>query len=139
MASGALPPEPTMNIFSECLNSKKQGDIGMGYAIRYFSSNGTVSIPLTDSQDYDLIVDINDSLKRVQVKTTGQKNKEFFKVTLCTKGGNKSRYNIKQFDNKKMDILYCLTSDGKEYIIPTSEIDNKYSIALCDKYLKFLI
>ena len=94
----------------------------MGYAIRYFSSNGTVSIPLTDSQDYDLIVDINDSLKRVQVKTTGQKNKEFFKVTLCTKGGNKSRYNIKQFDNKKMDILYCLTSDGKEYIIPTSEI-----------------
>lgn len=41
-------------------------------AIAYFSTNGyTVSIPLNDTQDYDLIVEKNGILQRVQVKATG--------------------------------------------------------------------
>ena len=57
-------------MFENAINSKKQGDIGMCYAIAYFSKMGyTVSIPITDSQDYDLIID-NGTLLKVQVKTT---------------------------------------------------------------------
>ena len=38
------------------INSKRQGNIGIGAAIAWFTVHGyTVSIPLTDSQDYDLI------------------------------------------------------------------------------------
>lgn len=45
-------------MFENAINSKKQGDIGMCYAMAYFSKIGyTVSVPITDSQDYDLIVD----------------------------------------------------------------------------------
>jgi hypothetical protein len=55
-------------------NSKKQGDVGMGVAIGYFAARGiTVCIPLTDSQDYDLVIDLDDVLKKVQVKTTTSK------------------------------------------------------------------
>ena len=43
------------------LNSNKdKGNAGMSMAIAYFGCNGfTVSIPLNDTQDYDLISDSN--------------------------------------------------------------------------------
>ena len=51
--------------------NKEKGNTGLGIAIAYYSSNGyTVSIPLNDTQDYDLIVDKSNVLKKVQVKTT---------------------------------------------------------------------
>lgn len=38
--------------------NKEKGNSGLGVAIAYFSTNGyTVSIPLNDTQDYDLIVE----------------------------------------------------------------------------------
>ena len=51
--------------------NKEKGNTSLGIAIAYYSSNGyTVSIPLNDTQDYDLIVDKNSILKKVQVKST---------------------------------------------------------------------
>ena len=53
-------------------NTKKQGDVGLGAAIAFFSNLGyTVATPLTDSQNYDLVVDMDEGLKKVQVKTKG--------------------------------------------------------------------
>ena len=50
-------------------NSKKQGDAGLGQAIAYFTMLGyDIALPLTDSADWDLIVEMDDLLKRVQVK-----------------------------------------------------------------------
>ena len=58
-------------MFENAINSKKQGDIGMCYAMAYYSKLGwTISVPITDSQDYDLIVDTGTNLLKVQVKTT---------------------------------------------------------------------
>ena len=49
--------------------NKQKENCGLGMAIAYFSTNGyTVSIPLNDTQDYDLIVEKNGILQRVQVK-----------------------------------------------------------------------
>ena len=54
--------------------NKEKGDTSLGIAIAYYVSKGyTVSIPLNDTQDYDLIVDKNGYLKRVQVKSTNCK------------------------------------------------------------------
>lgn len=40
--------------------NKEKGNSGLGMAIAYFSSNGfTVSIPLNDTQDYDLVIEKN--------------------------------------------------------------------------------
>ena len=50
-------------------NSKKQGDAGLGQAIAYFTMLGyDIALPLTDSADWDLIAEMDDGLKRVQVK-----------------------------------------------------------------------
>lgn len=126
-------------MFEKCINSKKQGDIGLGFAIKFFSSKGTVCIPLTDSQDYDLVVDDGEKLLKIQVKTTNQKIKNYYKITLCSKGGNKSRNFIKKFDKTKVDFLYCLTSEGKEYLIPSKNIDTEFSLTLGEKYSAYIV
>lgn len=130
---------PPMNIFSNCKNSKTQGDVGLGAAIAHFTKIGTVSIPLTDSQDYDLIVDIDGTLKKVQVKTTNQKIGKSFKITLCTKGGNKTGNTIKKFCSKSVDLLFCLTAENVMYLIPSEEVTSTVSLTLFEKYDKFKV
>ena len=62
--------------------NKEKGNSALGIAIAYFSTNGyIVSIPLNDTQDYDLIVDKNNKVEKIQVKSTGCITKfENFKV-----------------------------------------------------------
>lgn len=123
-------------------NSKKQGDVGHGIAIGWFASQGhTVCIPLTDSQDYDLIIDIDDKLYKVQVKTTTFKTKYgIYNVSLTVNGGNRSgKGKIKKFDNTKVDYLFILTNSGIKYLIPTSEFTNVNSLCLGTKYQKYII
>lgn len=107
-------------------NSKKQGDVGLGIAIGWFVSKGfTVCIPLTDSQEYDLVVDMGVGLKKVQVKTTKHlsNNRQSFVVALRTMGGNRSGINkIKYIDPTKLDYLFILTMSGTKYLIPIADI-----------------
>lgn len=105
-------------------NSKKQGDVGLGAAIAYFTNNGyTVCVPLTDSQAYDLLVD-DGLIKRVQVKTTTQKkgSASSFVVELRTTGGNQSFNYAKKFDPSLADLVFVVSGDGKQYLIPTDKI-----------------
>ena len=56
--------------------NKQKGNTSLGIAIAYFSSNGyTVSIPLNDTQDYDLIIEKDNLFQAVHVKSTGCKTK----------------------------------------------------------------
>ena len=56
--------------------NKDKSRAGMALGIAYFGANGyTVSIPLNDTQDYDLVIEKNNVLKTVQVKATGCKRK----------------------------------------------------------------
>lgn len=118
------------------LNSKKQGDIGVGYAIAWLSSKGyTVSIPLTD-----LVVDINNTLSRVQVKTTKSKKYGNYLVGLRTCGGNQSWNKVCKFlDKTKIEYLFILTEESICYFIPTSEVQTKSTICLNNKYEKFKV
>jgi hypothetical protein len=106
-------------------NTKKQGDVGLGQAIAWFTRNSyTVSIPLTDSQDYDLIVDKDNKLYKVQVKTASYKNEYgIYEVSLTVKGGNRSGTGrIKQFNRDKVDLVFILTSDNEVYVIPSDVV-----------------
>ena len=121
-------------------NTKKQGDMGLGAAIHFFTSRGyTVGIPLTDSQDYDLIVDDGDQLGRVQVKTCSFKRRSY-EVNLSIKGGNRSsKGKVKQFDATKCDFLFVITENQEKYLIPSRELVARYNLVLGPKYKKFLI
>ena len=116
----------------------QNGNIGFGYSIAYYTSKGfTVSIPLNDSQKYDLIYDDNISLKKVQVKTTRQKSKsDNFIVGLRTISGRK----VLGFDYESFDFLFVLTDDKEIYEIPSIILkDYKNSITLNDKFQKYKV
>lgn len=69
----------------------------------------TISIPVTDSQDYDLIVDTGTKLLKVQVKTTAQVSEHgIYIVSLRTCGGNKSGHTAKTFDNNQIRFIVCI-------------------------------
>lgn len=128
-------------MFHNAINSKKQGDIGLGVAISWFTIEGyTVCVPLTDSQDYDLIVD-NGDLKRVQVKTTSVLLKSgSYQVQLYTTGGNRSWTGIaKNFNPETVDLVFVLTERGDKYLIPSKAITTKKYIVVGKKYSEYKI
>lgn len=129
-------------MFENVINSKKQGDVGMCYAIAYYSSLGwTVSIPITDSQDYDLLVENTDNnILKVQVKTSRYLTEGgTYQVSLKTCGGNKSGQTIKKMDKNYIDLVFVLVDDGSCYSIPTEKIESSGSMNLGDKYSEFKV
>lgn len=120
--------------------NKEKGNSSLGIAIAYYSSNGyTVSIPLNDTQDYDLIVDKNNILKKVQVKSTGCKTKYGnYQVALKSCGGTKGR-TYKTVVETNIDELFILTEDLNMYIIPVESLKNKSTLNICEKYDKFKV
>jgi hypothetical protein len=124
------------------LGTKKQGDVGLAHAIAHFASLGaTVSIPLTDSQDYDLVVDAEGRLMRVQVKTTRFRNANgIYTAQLATNGGNQSWTGVvKHFDPAKVDCLFVLTEAGTRYVIPAVDVSCRWTISLGKKYARFVV
>ena len=117
--------------------NKEKGNTGLGIAIAYYSANGyTVSIPLNDTQDYDLIVDKDNKLKRVQVKATSCKTKYgIYQVALKSCGGTKGKTYKTIIDTKIVEV-FILTDTMDMFIIPIEEIKNKTTLNLCKKYEK---
>lgn len=118
-------------------SNKEKGNAGLGIAIAYYSTNGyTVSIPLNDTQDYDLIVDKNNVLKKVQVKATSCKTKyNKYQVALKSCGGTKGE-TYKTIIDTKIDEIFIVTDTMEMFIIPIEEIKNKTTLNLCEKYEK---
>ena len=118
-------------------SNKEKGNAGLGIAIAYYSANGyTVSIPLNDTQDYDLIVDKNNVLKKVQVKATSCKTKyNKYQVALKSCGGTKGE-TYKTIIDTNIDEVFIVTDTMEMFIIPIEEIKNKTTLNLCEKYEK---
>ena len=122
------------------MNSRIKGNIGIGKSIAYFTSQGyALSIPLTDTQPYDLIIDSKEGLKRVQVKYTGCKRDGNYHVGLRTIRCNTKKTKISLFDSTKVDIIFAVTSYGACYLIPVESLDVKTGISLGKKYEKWKV
>ena len=126
-------------MFEYCKNSNKQGDVGMCYAMAYFAKMGyTISIPITDSQDYDLIVDDGEKLSKVQVKTTKQiAPSNYYIVSLRTCGGNRSGQTIKLFNENNSDYLFVLTDGHEAFLIPKNELQVNSALTLNEASIVF--
>lgn len=121
------------------LDTKRNiGNAGLSMAIAYFGANeNTVSIPLNDTQDYDLIVDIDGELKKVQVKATNtMRTKNAYSLSLRSISGT-TRKTYKTVKDTKVDLLFCLCGDGTMYLIPMSVLGNSSSINLCKEKSKY--
>lgn len=121
-------------------SNKEKGNSGLGIAIAYYSANGyTVSIPLNDTQDYDLIVDKDNNLKKVQVKATSCKTKyDKYQVALKSCGGTKGE-TYKTVIDTNIDEIFIVTDKIDIFIIPIEKIRNKSTINLCEKYQRYRI
>lgn len=114
-------------------NTREQGDIGVAEAISWFVKNGyKISIPISESLDYDLIADLKGKLFKIQVKTSRYtRNGSVYEVSLSTSGGNRSGKNkITFFDERNIDFLFVLLENGKKYLIPKNDLNNKKCIRL---------
>ena len=120
------------------LTNKQKGNTSLGIAIAYFSSNGyTVSIPLNDTQDYDLIIEKDNVFQTVQVKSSGCKNKAGnYQVALKSCGGTKGT-TYKTLINTNIDLLFIFLEDHSIYLIPKEIIKNSSTITISSKYAKY--
>ena len=120
--------------------NKEKGNSGLGMAIAYFTTNGyTVSVPLNDTQDYDLIVEKEGKLKKIQVKATGCIIKNgVYQVGLKSCGGTKGG-TYKTLINTDIDYLFVLNKELQMYLIPKESILNKTTLNLCEKYEQYKV
>lgn len=118
-----------------------QGNIGFGKAIEYFTSQGIpVSIPLNDTQKYDLIADFNGGLQRISVKTSRfSKNGTSYEVALKNSGGSSGKSVIRKFDNTSCDYVFIYTANEDLYLIPTNQIQALNAIIVGNKYTEFKV
>ena len=120
--------------------NKQKGNCGLGIAIAYFTTNGyIVSIPLNDTQDYDLLIDKDNKIESVQVKYTSCKTKYGnYQVALKSCGGTKGN-TYKTVIDTNVDYLFVVTKETDMYMIPKEIISKRSTLNLCDKYKKYKI
>lgn len=108
--------------------TQRKGDIAVSQAIATFTRMGLdVSIPLTESASYDLIVDTGKTLKRVQVRYTSTGEVDLRNIHSNSKG-----YVVKKPKADSYDWLYISNKDGEQYLIPYC-LANRRSIKPSDK------
>lgn len=102
------------------VNDRKQtGRIGLSMAINYFTIQGyTVSLPINDTQWYDLIIEKDGIISTVQCKATATEEGSIdFR---CTGGTNGGVYD--NVLNHPIDILFCINKDLDIWVIPVEQL-----------------
>lgn len=127
-------------MFSNTNTWTKQGDVGESRAIYEYTRMGyTVSRTLFDSAKYDLIIDVNSILYKVQVKTTTHKTVSgIYVAALKTCGGNRSFNTSRARDDSDYDILFVLADNGNCWSIPSNELP-RTSVHLTSRFDKYKI
>jgi hypothetical protein len=95
--------------------TQRKGDIATSRAIATFTALGyDVSIPLTESAAYDLVVDDGHQLARVQCKFANDRRRQ---VDLRRIHSKSSGYVVKRAVEGTYDWLYVLDGGDSEYLI----------------------
>lgn len=116
------------------MNRKEIGRIGLSMAINFFTCQGyTVSLPLNDTQWYDLIIEKDGTFQTVQCKATQTKDDS---ISLRNTGGTKGIVYDKVINHLNLDYLFCVNKDLKMWNIPVKDIidsGNTNAISLREK------
>ncbi|QQS69689.1 hypothetical protein IPP75_00895 [Candidatus Saccharibacteria bacterium] len=124
------------------MRPKEKGDIAIAKAINYFMScNFEVCLPIGDKRDYDLVVEKEGKLQRVQVKYAGlYPGQKSCKVALRITGGNQSFHYSKKYRDDAFELLFVYTAKEQEFVVNWSEITARNELSIeHKKYNKYLI
>lgn len=95
--------------------TQRKGDQAVAQAVATFTKmEFDVSIPLTESAAYDLVVDDGRALRRVQCKYCGSMRGQ---ADLRQIHSNSGGYVVRLVPEDAYDWLYVLAADGSEYLI----------------------
>ena len=110
------------------VNRKQIGRLGLSMAINYFTIQGyTVSLPINDTQWYDLIIEKDNQFFTVQCKATQTENDS---IDLRSTGGTKGSIYDNVLNHSKLDYLFCVNKDLKMWLIPVKDITTSKQITL---------
>ena len=110
------------------INRKQIGRLGLSMAINYFTIQGyTVSLPINDTQWYDLIIEKDNQFFTVQCKATQTENDS---IDLRSTGGTKGSVYDNVLNHSKLDYLFCVNKDLKMWLIPVKDIITSKQITL---------
>jgi hypothetical protein len=110
-----------------------QGDAGEASAVSWvLSRGGCVFVPVAHTPShYDLIVDLDGDVLRVQVKTCSRWDGRRYSVMLCTRGGNQSWNGlVKKLDPLCCDYAFIHVGDGRRWFIPSAEVGGGTAIVV---------
>lgn len=117
--------------------NKEKGRSGLAIAIGYFGSHGyTVSIPLNDTQDYDLLVDKDNTISKISVKATGQRSEYGVSiVNLRNMGGTDGKVYGRECD-KNIDYVFVVNEAQEMWLLPKETLTTT-AMSLGEKYTKY--
>jgi hypothetical protein len=121
------------------MNSRQKGSIGVAQAIVYFTMAGyTISVPISEAQRYDLIIERDGILQRVEVKTTFYRKREHrpFEAHMKTCGGNQVTTYLNE---KDCELVFIWCGDGTNYLFPTEVVAGYDKIYLSNKWDEYKI
>lgn len=102
------------------MDRKQIGRIGLSKAINYFTiQEYTVSLPMNDTQWYDLIIEKDGQFETVQCKAT---NTDEGTIDLRETGGTKGAQYGNVLEHDKLDILFCVNNDLEIWIVPIKDL-----------------
>ena len=114
------------------INRKAIGRIGLSMAINYFTINGyTVSIPINDTQWYDIVVEKDGLFQTVQCKATSGDIIDFRST-----GGTKGIEYDNLLNHSELDYLFCVNGNLEMWLIPIKDITTTKQITLRTKPTK---
>ena len=98
-------------------------------AINYFTIQGyTISLPMNDTQWYDLIIEKDGIFETVQCKAT---ETEESTIDFRSTGGTKGSEYDNIHNHKNLDYLFCVNKDLNMWLIPVKDLSEvKKSIRL---------
>lgn len=113
------------------INRKQLGRIGLSMAINYFTIKGyTISLPLNDTQWYDLVIEKDGKFYTVQCKATATQDKT---IDFRSTGGTNGSVYDNLLNHSELDFLFCVDNELNMWNIPIKDIiqaGNKKSIRL---------
>ena len=119
------------------MNTKNKGDVSVAMILAALVWQGnTVSVPWGDNAAYDLVLEMNGKLLRVQCKTGRLRDGRivFQTSSVYLADGKYTKFHYR--DRIDLWAVYC-PDNGKIYLIPVADVQNTSQAALHLEVPKF--
>ena len=104
------------------INRKQLGRLGLSMAINYFTIQGyTISIPMNDTQWYDMVIEKDGKFYTVQCKATATKDGI---IDFRSTGGTNGAEYDNVLNHSELDYLFCVDANLNMWNIPMKDILN---------------